>query len=389
MATFKYTTLNNIAQDGIDRLGENFVKTDDVNEAQGILVRSAKMHNMEISDQLLAVGRAGAGVNNIPIDKMAEKGIVVFNSPGANSNAVKELVIAVLILASRNIVDGINWVQANENNPDIAADVEKEKKKFAGTEIKGKKLGVIGLGAIGAKVSKAAVSLGMDVYGYDPFVDAKKAKDINKKMTFISSVDDIYENCDYITIHVPAMESTKDYINEESIRKMKEGVVVLNMARDVLIDEEAMLVALDEGKVRYYVSDFPNPTVTGHKNCITIPHLGASTEEAEKNCAIMACDELREYLEYGNIKNSVNYPNIDAGVCASECRLLVLHKNIPGMIKKLAHVVEDEGINVAEMTNRSKGSYAVTVLDLDSQISGQNIESLSKIDGVFKIRKVK
>ena len=389
MTTFKYTTLNNIARDGIERLGGNFIKTKEVEEAQGILVRSAKMHNMEISDQLLAVARAGAGVNNIPVAKLAEKGIVVFNTPGANSNAVKELVIAVLILASRNIIDGINWVQDNVDNPDIAADVEKEKKKFAGKEIRGKKLGIIGLGAIGAKVSKAAVALGMNVYGFDPFIDEARALNINRDMHYITDINAIYKNCDFITIHVPAMESTKDYIDAEAIGQMKKGVVILNMARDVLIDEDAVLKALDEGKVRYYVSDFPNPTVAGHKNCITIPHLGASTEEAEKNCAVMACDELKEYLLNGNILNSVNFPNVDAGKCLYETRVLILHKNIPGMIKKLSHIIGDEGINVAEMTNRSKNGYAVTVLDLDSKITEENKKTLASVEGVFKIRIIK
>lgn len=389
MTTFRYAMLNNIAQDGLERLGENFVEVKDAHEAEGILVRSAKMHDMDFSDNLLAVARAGAGVNNIPVKDLAEKGIVVFNTPGANSNAVKELVIAVLILASRNIIDGINWVRAHMDNPDIAAQVEKEKKQFAGTEIKGKKLGVIGLGAIGAKVSKAAVSLGMDVFGFDPFIDAEKALKINKKMNYLTDLDEIYRNCDYITIHVPAMESTKGYIDADAVREMKDGVVILNMARDVLIDENAVLEALDEGKVRYYVSDFPNATVAGHKNCITIPHLGASTEEAEKNCAVMACNELKDYLENGNITNSVNFPNVDAGKCIYDTRVLILHKNIPGMIKKLSHIIGDEGINVAEMTNRSRNGYAVTILDLDSGISEESRETLASIEGVYKIRVIK
>lgn len=389
MTTFRYTMLNNIAPDGLERLGDNFVEVKDAHEAEGILVRSAKMHDMDFSDNLLAVARAGAGVNNIPVKDLAEKGIVVFNTPGANSNAVKELVIAVLILASRNIIDGINWVRDHMDNPDIAVQVEKEKKQFAGTEIKGKKLGVIGLGAIGAKVSKAAVSLGMDVYGFDPFIDAEKALKINKKMNYITDLDEIYRNCDYITIHVPAMESTKGYIDADAVAEMKDGVVILNMARDVLIDENAVLEALDAGKVRYYVSDFPNATVAGHKNCITIPHLGASTEEAEKNCAVMACNEIKDYLENGNITNSVNFPNVDAGKCIYDTRVLILHKNIPGMIKKLSHIIGDEGINVAEMTNRSRNGYAVTILDLDSGISEESRNTLASIEGVYKIRVIK
>ena len=291
---FKYATLNNIAEAGLARFDENFEKTDDINEAQGILVRSAKMHDMEFSDKLLAVARAGAGVNNIPLDRLAEKGVVVFNTPGANANGVKELVIAGMLLASRDITEGIDWVRSNWNNPDITSDVEKQKKQFAGTEIEGKKLGIIGLGAIGVRVANAAVYMGMDVYGYDPYVVVENAWHLSRKVTHVTDINEIYQNCDIITIHVPAMDSTRGYISREAIAMMKKGVIFINMARDVLVDEKAMIEAIDEGKVRRYVSDFPNPTVAGHRGCITTPHLGASTEESETNCAVMVSGK-RQY----------------------------------------------------------------------------------------------
>ncbi len=386
---FKYATLNNIAEAGLARFDENFEKTDDINEAQGILVRSAKMHDMEFSDKLLAVARAGAGVNNIPLDKLAERGVVVFNTPGANANGVKELVIAGMLLASRDITEGIDWVRSNWNNPDITSDVEKQKKQFAGTEIEGKKLGIIGLGAIGVRVANAAVYMGMDVYGYDPYVVVENAWHLSRKVTHVTDINDIYRNCDIITIHVPAMDSTRGYISREAIAMMKKGVIVINMARDVLVDEKAMIEAIDEGKVRRYVSDFPNPTVAGHRGCITTPHLGASTEESETNCAVMAADELQDYLENGNITHSVNYPNIDVGVCQHASRIALFHKNIPNMITKFTKITGEEGINVAEMTNKSKVNVAITVLDLDTRPSEAAIDKLGAIEGVFRVRVIK
>ena len=386
---FKYATLNNIAEAGLARFDENFEKTDDINEAQGILVRSAKMHDMEFSDKLLAVARAGAGVNNIPLDRLAEKGVVVFNTPGANANGVKELVIAGMLLASRDITEGIDWVRSNWNNPDITSDVEKQKKQFAGTEIEGKKLGIIGLGAIGVRVANAAVYMGMDVYGYDPYVVVENAWHLSRKVTHVTDINEIYRNCDIITIHVPAMDSTRGYISREAIAMMKKGVIFINMARDVLVDEKAMIEAIDEGKVRRYVSDFPNPTVAGHRGCITTPHLGASTEESETNCAVMAADELQDYLENGNITHSVNYPNIDVGVCQHASRIALFHKNIPNMITKFTKITGEEGINVAEMTNKSRGNVAITVLDLDTRPSEAAIDKLGTIEGVFRVRVIK
>ena len=386
---FKYAELNNISAVGTSRFDGNFEKTDKIEEAAGILVRSAKMHDMEFSDNLLAIARAGAGVNNIPLDRCAEKGIVVFNTPGANANGVKELVIAGMLLASRDIVEGVDWVRANWNNPDITAQVEKEKKQFAGTELEGKKLGIIGLGAIGVRVANAAVYLGMDVYGFDPYVNVENAWSLSRKVTHVTDINEIYRNCDIITIHVPAMDSTKGYISKEAIDEMKQGVIVLNMARDVLVDEKAMIAAIDAGKVRRYVSDFPNPTVAGHRGCITTPHLGASTEESETNCAVMAVDELQDYLENGNITHSVNYPACDAGVCSREGRIAILHKNVANMITGFASIMGAEGINIAEMTNKSRGDVAYTIFDVDSRVSEEVAEKLSEIDGVFRIRIIK
>lgn len=386
---FKYACLNNISQTGLDRFSEQYKKTDDPAEAQGLLVRSAKLHDMEFSDNLLAIARAGAGVNNIPLDRCASRGIVVFNTPGANANGVKELVIAGMLLASRDIVEGVDWVRSNWNNPDIVQQVEKEKKQFAGTELEGKKLGIIGLGAIGVRVANAAVYLGMDVYGYDPFVGVDNAWHLSRKVTHVTDINELYRSCDFITIHVPAMESTRGYISREAISLMKPGVIVLNMARDVLVDEKAMIEAIDAGKVRRYVSDFPNPVVAGHRGCITTPHLGASTEESETNCAVMAVDELKDYLENGSIVHSVNYPDCRAGVCEHAGRVAIFHRNIANMITQFTSVCGDAGINIAEMTNKSKGDVAYTLMDLDTPVTPEVVARLSRIDNVFRVRVIK
>ncbi|MBQ9327773.1 MAG: phosphoglycerate dehydrogenase [Solobacterium sp.] len=385
----KYACLNNIAEVGLKRFHEGFEPTENIEEAAGILVRSAKMHDMEFSDNLLAIARAGAGVNNIPLDRCAEQGIVVFNTPGANANGVKELVFAGMLLASRDIVEGINWVRANKDDEQIAAATEKEKKQFAGTELEGKKLGIIGLGAIGVRVANSAVYMGMDVYGYDPYVSVEHAWHLSRKITHVLNVEDIYRECDYITIHVPLMDQTKEMINAEAISLMKDGVVIINMARDKLVDETAVLEALDSGKIRRYVSDFPNPTVAGHTNCITIPHLGASTEESEDNCAKMAVDELQDYLENGNIRNSVNYPNCDMGVCTKVSRIGVFHKNVKNMIGGFTGILGDAGVNISEMSNKSKGDVAYTMLDLDSPVDQTVLDQLNSLEGVFRVRLVK
>ena len=386
---YKINCLNPISAIGLDKLTDKYVLTDSVNDADGVLVRSASMHDMELPENLLAVARAGAGVNNIPLDKCAEQGIVVFNTPGANANGVKELVLAGMLLAARDVVGGIEWVKASKDNADIAKVAEKEKKNFAGTEIEGKKLGIIGLGAIGVKVANAAIHLGMEVYGYDPYVSVDAAWNLSRNVKHVLNVEDIYAECDYITIHVPLLDSTKGMINKESIAMMKDGVVILNFARDLLANEADVLEALESGKVARYVSDFPNPTTAGAKGCIVIPHLGASTEESEDNCAKMAVKEMMDYLENGNIKNSVNYPACDMGVCTKAGRVAVFHKNIANMITKFTAEFGQKGINISDMTNKSRGEYAYTMLDVESAPTAEIVEALEKIDGVFRVRVVK
>lgn len=386
---YQYHCLNPISAIGLERFTEKYQKTENIAEADGVLVRSASMHELELPQGLLAVARAGAGTNNIPLEKCAEQGIVVFNTPGANANGVKELVIAGMLMASRDIVGGIEWVKANQGVETIAKDAEKEKKNFAGTEILGKKLGVIGLGAIGGRVANAALSLGMEVYGYDPNLSVAAALSLSRDVKTVASAEEIYAECDFITIHVPLLDSTKGLVDAAAIEKMKQGVVVLNFSRDLLVNEADMLAALDSGKVRKYVSDFPNTTTAGHKNCIVIPHLGASTEESEDNCAMMAVDELKDYLENGNIRNSVNYPACDMGVCGGAGRVAVLHKNIANMITQFTAAFGESGINISDMTNKSRGEYAYTLLDIDKAADEKIMERLKGINGVFKVRIVK
>lgn len=384
---FRYTCLNPIAQTGLDGFSENYQKTEELNDADAILVRSAKMHEMELPKSVCAIARAGAGVNNIPLGKYADQGIVVFNTPGANANGVKELVFAGMLLAARDIIGGANWTKGQTENPDVTAAAEKEKKKFAGTELLGKKLGIIGLGAIGVKVANAATHLDMDVYGYDPYISVDAAWNLSRNIHHINDVEDIYRQCDYITIHVPLLDSTKKMINSDAIAKMKDGVVILNFARDLLVDEEAVLAAIDAGKVHRYVSDFPNPTTVGKPGVIVTPHLGASTAESEENCAVMAVKELRNFLENGNIKNSVNYPNCDLGICESVSRLAICHKNVKGMISRFTDVLADT--NIHNMSNASKGDFAYTLLDLDSAVSPEELAQVETIEGVLKVRVVK
>ena len=383
---FKYNCLNPIAKVGLDGFDKNYVKCDDMKDADGVLVRSASMHEMELPENLLAIARAGAGVNNIPLDKCAEKGIVVFNTPGANANGVKELVIAGMLLASRDIVGGIEWVATQTEEENIAKTAEKQKKLYAGTEISGKKLGIIGLGAIGVKVANAAKHLGMEVYGYDPYISVDAAWNLSRDIHHVYNVEEIYANCDFITIHVPLMDATKKMINAEAIKLMKNNVVILNFARDLLVDEEAVVSALKVGKIYKYVTDFPNPTTVGAEGCIVIPHLGASTEESEDNCAVMAVKELRDYLENGNIKNSVNFPSCDMGVCDKEGRIVVFHKNIANMITKFTAAFGDLGINISELNNKSKGEVAYTMFDVDSKVTDEIVNKLKVIDGVFRVR---
>lgn len=385
----KYTCLNPISDAGLVNFTDGYEKTDSLAEAQAVLVRSASMHELELPDGLLAVARAGAGYNNIPVDKCADKGIVVFNTPGANANGVKELFVAGMLLAARDIKGGIDWVNENKDNANISKDMEKAKKKFAGTELMGKKIGVIGLGAIGVLVANVANRMKMDVYGIDPYLSVKNALSLSRDVKILKSYDEIYSECDYITIHVPLLDSTKGILNKEAFDKMKDGVVILNMARDTLVNDEDMKAALESGKVAKYVTDFPNPVVVNMPNVIATPHLGASTEESEDNCAVMAVDEIRNFIENGNIINSVNFPDCDAGVCSSQGRITVAHKNVPGMLSHFTNVFSEEGVNIAHMTNKSRGNYSYCVFDIDSESTQQMAGKLNDIDGVLKVRVVK
>ncbi|MBR1693500.1 MAG: phosphoglycerate dehydrogenase [Lachnospiraceae bacterium] len=386
---FKYYCLNPISKVRLEDFKDNFAVTEDVNEAEGILVRSAAMHDMEFSENLLAVARAGAGVNNIPLDRCAEKGIVVFNTPGANANGVKELVFAGMLLAARDVVGGIEWAKSQTGNEDVAKATEKEKKKFAGTELYGKKLGIIGLGAIGVRVANAAKHMGMEVYGYDPYLSVDAAWNLSRDVKHVLNVDEIYANCDYITIHVPLLDSTRGTIGKEAISKMKDGVIILNFARDLLADEQAVLDGIASGKIRKYVTDFPNTTTVGKEGCIVIPHLGASTEESEDNCAKMAVKELMNYLENGNIVNSVNYPALDMGICSQEGRVAIFHKNIANMLTKFTATFGDLGINITDMANKSRGEVAYSMLDVETKVTDEIVSKLQAIDGVIRVRVVK
>ncbi len=382
---FHYYCLNPIASFGLDHFSKEYEASEEMGEADAILVRSAMMHDMELPGKLCTIARAGAGVNNIPLERCSEQGIVVFNTPGANANGVKELVLAGLLLASRDIIGGVNWVQSERMNEDIAKLSEKQKKQFAGRELMGKKLGIIGL-AIGVQVANSATHLGMEVLGYDPYISVEAAWNLSRSIRHITNVDDIYRECDYITIHVPLLDSTRQMINAAAISRMKDGVVVLNFARDLLVDEKDMVDALKSGKVKRYVSDFPNPITAGAKGTIVIPHLGASTLEAEENCARVAVKEVRCYLEHGNIKNSVNFPDCDLGIPACSCRITIAHRNIKNMLGQFTAVISGEDHNIENMTNKSRGNYAYSMFDLASKASPELIKKLQNIGGVLKVR---
>ena len=385
---FQYHYLNKISDKGTALWTEDYQKTEDIEQAQALVVRSAAMHEMSFSPNLLAVARAGAGVNNIPLDRCAQEGIVVFNTPGANANGVVELAICGMLLGSRDIVGGINWVQSIKDTPDVGKQVEKGKSKFAGHEILGKNLGVIGLGAIGGPLANAARKLGMNVYGCDPFISIDAAWHLDSHIIPVKTRDEIYANCDIITLHVPLLEDTKKMINREAIAKMKDGVVILNFARDLLVDDEAMEEALKSGKVRRYITDFPNDKTAGMEGVVAIPHLGASTEESEDNCAKMAVKQVMNYLKNGNIVNSVNFPNCDMGVCTKAARITILHKNIPNTLGQFTAVLANENINISDLMNRSKGEYAYTMLDLDSIPSVKAVQELIQIEGVIRVREI-
>lgn len=382
----KIHCINAISKYGTDQFTEDYQLTDEVNEAEGILVRSASLHEMQFSNSLLAIARAGAGVNNIPLDACAQEGIVVFNTPGANANGVKELVLAGLFLASRDIVGGIEWCKENKEDANIAKSAEKAKKAFAGCEIKGKKLGVVGLGAIGAEVANTAIALGMEVYGYDPYISVNAAWRLSRDVKHTTSLDTICQECDYITLHVPAVDSTKGMINKAAIEQMKDGVVILNFARDLLVNEDDLAEALKSGKVKKYVTDFANLKSVNMDNTIVIPHLGASTEESEDNCAKMAVQEIMDYLENGNIRNSVNYPACDMGVKKTACRVAVLHMNIPNMIGQITGVLAAGKINISDMTNKSRDKFAYTLMDLEHTPDDIMVQKLNAIEGVLRVR---
>lgn len=382
----KIHCINAISKYGTDQFTQEYQLTDEVNEAEGILVRSASLHEMQFSDSLLAIARAGAGVNNIPLEACAQEGIVVFNTPGANANGVKELVLAGLFLASRDIVGGIEWCKDNKEDANIAKSAEKAKKAFAGCEIKGKKLGVVGLGAIGAEVANTAIALGMEVYGYDPYISVNAAWRLSRDVKHTTSLDTICQECDYITLHVPAVDSTKGMINKDALDQMKDGVVILNFARDILVNEDDLAEALKSGKVKKYVTDFANPKSVNLENTIVIPHLGASTGESEDNCAKMAVQEIMDYLENGNIRNSVNYPACDMGVKKTACRLAVLHLNIPNMIGQITGVLAAGKINISDMTNKSRDKFAYTLMDLEHVPDETMVEKLNAIEGVCRVR---
>lgn len=383
---YQYKCMNQIAQFGLNHFTEDYKQTENMEEADALLVRSAALHEVDFPENLKAIARAGAGVNNIPLTKCADQGIVVFNTPGANANGVKELVLAGMLLAARDIIGGVNWVQSERMNEDISKLAEKQKKQFAGHEIQGKKLGIIGLGAIGVQVANAATHLGMEVLGYDPYISVEAAWNLSRNIRHITNVDDIYKECDYITIHVPLLDSTKGMINAEAIEKMKDGVVVLNYARDLLVDEKAMVDALKRGKIARYMTDFPNTTTAGAKGVIVTPHLGASTEEAEENCARMAVKEVRCYLEHGNIQHSVNYPDCDMGIPSYPARVAICHKNVKNMLSQFTTILGDANYNIGNMTNKSRGDYAYSMFDLESPASPELIKKLETVDGVLKVR---
>ena len=381
--------LNPISQKGTALWTEDYEKCEKMEDAQAVMVRSAAMHDMELPQDLLAVARAGAGVNNIPLDKCAEQGIVVFNTPGANARSVMELTLCGMLLASRDIVGGINWVQSIKDEGDVAKKVEKGKSKFAGQEIYGKSLGIIGLGAIGGPLANRARKLGMDVYGCDPHISVEAAWHLDRHVQRVKTREEIYANCDVITLHVPLLDSTRKMIDAEAISQMKDGVIILNFARDLLVDDDAMEEALKSGKVKRYVTDFPNEKTDNMPGCIAIPHLGASTEESEDNCAKMAVRQVMDYLENGNIVNSVNFPNCDMGVCNKAGRILILHRNIPNSLGRLTSAVAKENVNISDLLNRSKGEFACTMLDLDEPASDAVVEDLKNVEGVLRVRVIK
>ena len=386
---YKIATLNKISPVGLNKLTDDYKIVDELDEANGLLLRSYDLHSTEFPADMLAIGRAGAGVNNIPLDKCAEEGIVVFNTPGANANAVKELTIAGMFLAARNIPNGYLW--ASNLKEDIKKSVEKGKSQFAGSEIKGKTLGVIGLGAIGVMVANAASELGMNVIGYDPYITVRAAHALYSTIPVVDDLGELLPQCDFVTIHVPANDNTKGMIDSRRIDQMKEGAVFLNFARDTLVNDKALLAALESGKLRNYVTDFPNDEVLGKIGVIALPHLGASTAEAEDNCAVMAAEQLMAYIERGEIRNSVNYPACSLGALNkyATARICILNKNVPSMLGKITGLMADLNINIRDMTNTSKGDYAATLLDVDGDVDEAQLREALDIEGITRVRVIK
>ena len=386
---YKIATLNKISPVGLNKLTDDYKIVDELYEANGLLLRSYDLHSTEFPADMLAIGRAGAGVNNIPLDKCAEEGIVVFNTPGANANAVKELTIAGMFLAARNIPNGYLW--ASNLKEDIKKSVEKGKSQFAGSEIKGKTLGVIGLGAIGVMVANAASELGMNVIGYDPYITVRAAHALYSTIPVVDDLGELLPQCDFVTIHVPANDNTKGMIDSRRIDQMKEGAVFLNFARDTLVNDKALLAALESGKLRNYVTDFPNDEVLGKIGVIALPHLGASTAEAEDNCAVMAAEQLMAYIERGEIRNSVNYPACSLGALNKDAtaRICILNKNVPSMLGKITGLMADLNINIRDMTNTSKGDYAATLLDVDGDVDEAQLREALDIEGITRVRVIK
>ena len=386
---FSIHYLNPISLKGTALWTEDYREVPNLADAQAVLVRSAAMHDLALPDCLLAVARAGAGVNNIPLETCAEKGIVVFNTPGANANGVMELALCGMLLGSRDVVGGINWVQSIKESGDVAKKVEKGKGKFAGHEIAGKSIGIIGLGAVGGPLANAAVKLGLTVYGCDPYISIDAAWHLDSRIIPVKTREEIYANCDIISLHTPLLDSTRHMINADAFEKMKDGVILLNFARDALVDDDALEKALASGKVRRYVTDFPNDKTANMAGVVAIPHLGASTEEAEDNCARAAVKQVMNYLENGNIVNSVNFPNCDMGICTKAGRVTILHRNIPNSLSRFTGAMASENINISDLVNRSRGEYAYTMLDLDDPAPDSVIEELKKMDGVLRVRVVR
>ncbi len=381
--------LNPISPKGTALWTEKYENVQQLEHADAVMVRSAAMHELALPESLLAVARAGAGVNNIPLNKCAEAGIVVFNTPGANANGVKEMAICGMLLGSRDVVGGIQWVQSIKDQADVAKKVEKGKSRFAGNELMDKKLGVIGLGAIGGPLANAAIHLGMKVYGYDPYISIDAAWHLNSHIVPVKTLDEIYETCDIITVHVPLLDSTRKMINQDAMAKMKDGVILLNFARDALVDDDDLEAALQSGRVKRYITDFPNDRTAGMAGVVAIPHLGASTEESEDNCARMAVKQVMNYLENGNIINSVNFPDCDMGICSKAGRVTILHRNIPNALSSFTGAIAHNGINISDLVNRSRGEYAYTMLDLDHPAPDEVIEKLKMLNSVLRVRKIK